>query len=463
MSLLLSLALLYGVSLDVNRDSGDHIVKASFRKLAKKVHPDKGGNAEDAKRLFNAKEAWEAAKSSKNVGGRPPSKDKQGPDLDEGTCELADPEEFRKARRNDFRIQGQATMLTYNGVRNHAQWKRLVSYIQKNFKKWGLKHWCATLESCPHSKKLHIHVFLQFTKAVDVTTKRFEFEGLRPHADPHDYLGEGQNRKRAQDSINRGFFYVWADKVGTERDATGEPCVTGNFMPCWTDCPFKYAVRARWAESLWKARKLTHDVYEDYLYKSRDGVLPRKRNLDAVKENEKKRKKDEEVSERVKRIRGNPKFFKPFPEVPEARRWLQHFKQDGVRFPILVVHGPSLSGKTEFAKSLFKNPLQVNIGNLDHFPDAMRKFDRDVHDAIILDDVRDCRFLVIHQDKLQGTYDRSVEFASTQGGQCAYDHDLYAIPIVATINNSTSNLCLLEKDDWLGNPGNRVWVSFPPV
>ena len=68
---------------------------------------------------------------------------------------------------------------------------------------------------------------------------------------------------------------------------------------------------------------------------------------------------------------------------------------------------------------------------------------------------------VKHQDKLQGTYDYMVEFASTPGGQCAYERDLVAVPIVATINNTTKKHQLLESDDWLSNPGNRVLLSWP--
>ena len=39
--------------------------------------------------------------------------------------------------------------------------------------------------------------------------------------------------------------------------------------------------------------------------------------------------------------------------------------------------------------------------------------------------------------------------------------DLFAVPIVATINNITKNRHLLESDDWLSNPGNRVLLSWP--
>ena len=56
-------------------------------------------------------------------------------------------------------------------------------------------------------------------------------------------------------------------------------------------------------------------------------------------------------------------------------------------------------------------------------------------------------------------YDGVVEFASTPGGSCAYHLDLFAIPIVATINYSTKNRELLNTHDWLGNAGNRVLVE----
>ena len=79
------------------------------------------------------------------------------------------------------------------------------------------------------------------------------------------------------------------------------------------------------------------------------------------------------------------------------------------------MHGPSRSGKTEWAKSLFSHPLEMKIGALEHFPNSMRNFDRDVHDGIVLDDVRDCAFFVRRRDKLQGKYDMAAEFASTLG------------------------------------------------
>jgi hypothetical protein len=56
-------------------------------------------------------------------------------------------------------------------------------------------------------------------------------------------------------------------------------------------------------------------------------------------------------------------------------------------YPILLVLGPSISGETEWANSFFKNPLELKIGTLPHFPDRMRTFDRKTRDGIILDDM----------------------------------------------------------------------------
>ena len=199
------------------------------------------------------------------------------------------------------------------------------------------------------------------------------------------------------------------------------------------------------------------------MYLTRDGVPFKRRNLDAVKEHESTASSSTEIEDRIKRIRGNPALFRPFPPVPAATEWLARLREDALRYPFLIARGPSGSGKTEWAKSLFRNPLELKIGSLAHFPDGMRSCVRGFHDGIVLDDIRDLRFLVAHQDKLQGKYDAffGVEFGSTPGGQLAYRKDLFAVPIVVTINGTTENQDLLANDDFLGNAGNRIVVEFP--
>jgi len=227
-------------------------------------------------------------------------------------------------------------------------------------------------------------------------------------------------------------------------------------VPCWVeaDKASHYQVVGRWPQSLWQQYKLAHDSYETYLHLCRDCVVSRKRNLDAVRQREEEVEEDKEREATAARVRTNT--FEPFPAVAEVVAWLRRFDDEVDRYPFLVVLGPSRSRKTEFAKSLFKAPLELKIGTLEHFPDGMRAFSRKKHDAVILDDCRDCQFLVRQQEKLQGKSDVKAEFASTPGGQCSYSKWLHRIPIVVTANFSTKNLNLLEDDDFLGNPDNRT-------
>ena len=71
-----------------------------------------------------------------------------------------------------------------------------------------------------------------------------------------------------------------------------------------------------------------------------------------------------EIEAVTKRIKSNPALYQPFPQHPEAEAWLQQFSGDALRYPVMIVLGTSGRGKTEWAKSLFKNPLTLLIGTL---------------------------------------------------------------------------------------------------
>ena len=82
-----------------------------------------------------------------------------------------------------------------------------------------------------------------------------------------------------------GFFYVCANKKGTKLDEQGDECTVGNYMPAWVSAAgvFKYRAQGRWAENFWKQYKLDDQVFDPYIYLTRDNVLARRRNLDACK------------------------------------------------------------------------------------------------------------------------------------------------------------------------------------
>ena len=489
---LLSLAAAYGLDLQVNRDSTDDTIKDAHRRVVRRAHPDKGGVLADAQKLQAAKDDWDAACKLNKTRGRPPqpSQDRApdvhgqshgsqasrsrrpqpGPSAADmrslGDCassrdvlatRAADP----SAEPRTFNFQATGVMFTYHGVQDDAQWSRFVAAMPRQVPAWHGKHWCATWEATK-AGRLHVHLYIQFRYPAKRSSRDFMFEGIHPHASTSDYCGEGLCRKKLQSSIDRGMFYCWADKIGTQRDEAGNPCVAGNYMPAWTSAVGKYAVAGRWIDNLWKRHAPTHEVYESYIFLARDGVVARKRNLDACVDHEATSAGSHEIAARVQRIRGNADIYTDYPEIPAVTAWQELFKSDALRYPILIIHGPSFTGKTEYAKSLFPSYLELKVGSLKCFPELMRTFQRGKHAAVILDDVRDMAFLVDHQDKLQGKYDCLVEFATTPGGQRAYSKDLFCIPIMVTVNNSTANLQLMATDDWLGNTRNRVVVTYPP-
>lgn len=455
---LLALAALYGVVLSLDREAPDTEVCKAYKRVALKAHPDKGGAVEHAQQLNTAKEAWDQARKTSKTG-RPPRtggqpEEKRHPQ----PAHLHGPGSTRK----DFKVQSVGVLLTYSGVEDLSQWRRFVAHVRLHVSIWKVKYWCATLEATKEGK-LHFHLYLQFTTAFNRDRRTFCFETLTPNASCNDLLGEGLCKKKLQESLNRGFFYVWADKLGTQRDEEGRECVEGNYFPAWTQERCTYTVKGQWPSNLWQGYKLGRERYEEYLYACRDGVPYRKRLFEMCVEKDDATSQKAEIEERVRRLRSNKDLYQSFPRVLAVDTWLLVFNEDRLRYPLLILRGPSLSGKTEFAKSLFKQPLELKLGLLDHFPDGMRRFDRKINDGIVLDDLRDFQFLLNHQEKLQGKYDALVEFASTPGGQCAYSKDLYKVPVVVTANLDTRNEDLLVSSDWLSKDANRVLVRWPPV
>ena len=448
-TLLHALAATYELNIRCTRDSPDATIHRAFRQVVLKVHPDRGGSARHQQELNDARAAWEAAKEKRRGPVRPAQ-------LQVGVGVLGGEEH---AGRNEFRVRGTAVLLTYQGLTGVDHWSALNAFVEGHLSSWKVRHWCTTLETC-HSGALHAHVMLQFRLAVDKTASPFAFGGLKPNISPTDLCGEGLRRKKLQSSIDRGFFYVWANKVGTVSNTGGEPCVRGNYEPVWTQQRYRYQVLGAWPEKLWKQRKLTTDMYREYLHLTRDGVPSRKRNLETVENEEQRIELAATIAANTKRIRANPELYKPFPEIPEVSQWLQLFKADALRYPVLLLLGPSMSGKTEYANSLFQHALELKVGALLHFPDRLREFDRKKHDGLILDDVRDLRFLTENQDKIQGKYNVQLEFGITPGGQCKFEKYLFQVPTVATLNYSTENLAFLDTHDWLSKPGNRVVVHF---
>ena len=63
-TLLLELARVYGLTMSLNRDSADDVVKKNFRTIMLRAHPDKAGGSEATAKRLNA--AWELYRMNLN-------------------------------------------------------------------------------------------------------------------------------------------------------------------------------------------------------------------------------------------------------------------------------------------------------------------------------------------------------------------------------------------------------------
>ena len=273
-ALIRSLATRYQCRVDITRDSSDLYIGKAYRTLSRKVHPDRGGSEEDQKRLNAANDAWTELCRSRAPNGRPEKETKKADPPQPALP--GDPSE--DPAKKTFRVRAAAVLLTYQGVQGLPQWHRFVEHVLENLAAWKVRLWTATLETNADGTN-HAHLMLQFSTQKERSVQMFFFEGLRPNARPNDLLGEGFSAKRWQQSVDRGHFYVWADKIGTVRDASGQQCLAGNYTPAWTDGAQKYKVFGDWSYRLWQAYKLSDEAYEEYLHLCRDGLAHRKKQL----------------------------------------------------------------------------------------------------------------------------------------------------------------------------------------
>ena len=152
-SLLLELARTYSLVLKLNRDSDDDKVKAGFRKVILRAHPDKPGGSEAAtKRLTAAWEKWNRARINPKAPGRASS--------------VAHLVVGAGRKKKEFRIHGLAIMLTYQGLADTSCWNSFLQFVADRLYIWKAKNWSATLETNADGS-LHANLMLQFLSPQD--------------------------------------------------------------------------------------------------------------------------------------------------------------------------------------------------------------------------------------------------------------------------------------------------------
>ena len=236
-----------------------------YKTLLRRAHPDKGGDASDFRKLVEAKETWDATCSTDQVpkaraapatlrkpaAARPAGFSRPGgatsaPRASSTAVVESTPCVCRFCEEDNatgFRVRGLGVLLTYNNkdFEGVDAWEDFKVWIGDHMLAWDALYYCATQELC-RGARAHFHLMLQFRSKADCLSSTFAYRGVKPNARPtwQDYCGQGLAKRNPHAALNRGFFYVWANKLGTCIDANGLPCVFGNYAPVWTKERYVY-------------------------------------------------------------------------------------------------------------------------------------------------------------------------------------------------------------------------------
>lgn len=170
-ALLRTLAAVYACAVPVTRDSADAEVASAYRKVSRKVHPDRRtGNEADQKRLNAAHQKWQALLKAAPGKGRRPQAGAPGAAPQRAAAPatgLATVGPVGAASgKTEYRIRSHGVLLTYQGLAGAEQWARLNQFFRDSMKRLKVKYWCSTLESNAEEGE-HAHVMVQFSTERD--------------------------------------------------------------------------------------------------------------------------------------------------------------------------------------------------------------------------------------------------------------------------------------------------------
>ena len=147
---LLRLAQLYGVAIAVTRDSSDRQLEAAFRKLAVRVHPDKGGAAADFQVLNDARESWKDLVGS--PPGRRPAEQQQQEEQQPAAPQPAQPStppapaepvsavslltKLFPGLNVVFRVDSLGVLLSYLNFPGVAEWTAFCEWVRSRLVTW---------------------------------------------------------------------------------------------------------------------------------------------------------------------------------------------------------------------------------------------------------------------------------------------------------------------------------------
>ena len=217
-----------------------------------------------------------------------------------------------------------------------------------------------------------------------------------------------------------------------------------------------------WAVKLWKQHKLSHQAFLSLSLKFREGHAKRKADVEAIIAGEATESFEREQQEARAQIARSEKPFNPYPS--ELSAWMLQYAVAQERYKILVLYGPSCTGKSKLARHLYGEDmtLVVDVQGAKH-PD-LRSYIRARHKAILLDDCASPSFIVDNKKLLQAHVDGAL-LGQSATQLFSYFVFLWRVPIIVTTNNWDLTEMKEHDKEWLDTNciavkvQRRVWSS----
>ncbi|CAJ1458955.1 unnamed protein product [Effrenium voratum] len=375
----------------------------------------------------------------------------------------AAPEEAAAAA--PFLLTGTSFLFTWNigsPEDPHAEWLHFLHWrSEQAVGAFKSVRFSATMEESLRSDdvdRVHIHEQREVCKRLTrASLDPFVYSTLSGHAvRPNcatNYMeavgnssADGPSRGRGaayRTACDRAYFYVQANKYGTLFTETNWPMQTN------------FRVQAKWFDDLVARGKLSRDQWLQYAFDATIGLNARKRNFDALEVYEKEQAMEvDSASLRQKIAATCPK--KPWRSdlARQAQVWLQQFETANDRATILVLWGPSRSGKTRFAMSdvFGPKPLKVDVGDGQDL--NIQAWDHRTHSHLVLDNVNSSEFIMRWRHVLMGPPE-PVQLGQSSTGMYAYNVFLGRKPVICSMDEDAT----WETKKWLDANCEIVWVG----
>ena len=246
----------------------------------------------------------------------------------------------------------------------------------------------------------------------------------------------------------QGIYYVQCPKVGM-------------IFYGGTVRPFEdYLVNGEWALNLVQQGKMSiEDAHEQ--------IVRSAKNLTRLLDNLNRLRRERETAAMLQTQAETEKLLalhkRPFRELPEVTEWLATFREVKPRYKFLVLEGPSMVGKTHYARSLSPNGVsavfEADCAGKNH-PD-LRALNASVHDTIIFDEASvQC---VLLQKKLFQSSSSMVTLGSSATNMHSFSLWCHRMRMIVTSNRWLMELRQLPSDDaeWLKANSVHVPVTGP--